>query len=58
MINKDGYEIYTRPISKKDFIKFKKKCKKIGAMDEDGKIDFLKIFNKEDINENTKLCLR
>ena len=51
MKNNDGYEIYTRPISKKDFIKFKKDCTKIGAIDKNGKVDFSKIFNKEDNNE-------
>ena len=48
MKNEDGYEIHTRPISKKDFASFKKQCKKRGAIDKEGKIDFLKIFNKED----------
>ena len=51
MKNEDGYEIYTRPISKKDFIAFKKECKKRGAVNEEGKVDFLKFLNKEDKNE-------
>lgn len=44
MKNENGYEVYTRPISKKEFTKFKKECERNEALDKDGKIDFIKYF--------------